>query len=202
MESGDIPQVTEIDREAFPTELHVPSYTQRLGSRLAHYLVAYMDEDSPEQTAEASTSETKKNLISRFRNLFAAEPAAETHQYIVGFAGFWLMLGEAHIVDIAVRKAYRGSGIGELLLISTIDLAVELGADVVTLEVRASNSPAQALYRKYGFAEKKKRRGYYTDNREDALIMTTDKISSESYQALFQRLKRAHSQRWGQALTP
>ena len=90
-------------------------------------------------------------------------------------------------------------GIGELLLISAIELALSRNAHMLTLEVRKSNMPAQALYKKYGFEEVGVRRGYYTDNREDAIIMTTDRLTSAPFQALFQRLKGKHDKRWGEA---
>ena len=110
---------------------------------------------------------------------------------IIGFAGIWLMVDEAHLVTIAVAPGQRGKGLGELLLVTMIDLACILGATVMTLEVRVSNHVAQSLYRKYGFKNEGVRRRYYSDNGEDALIMTTDNLTSASYQAHYQELKRA-----------
>ena len=107
------------------------------------------------------------------------------------------MAGEAHITNIAVREQYRRQGIGELLLISLIDLAIELDAHLVTLEVRASNTTAQSLYSKYGFIQVGLRRGYYTDNREDGVLMSLENITSAPIQANLQQLKQAHAQTWG-----
>jgi ribosomal-protein-alanine N-acetyltransferase len=121
-------------------------------------------------------------------------------QYIVGFAGFWIIAGEAHITNIAVRELYRRQGIGELLLISIIDLAIELNAQLITLEVRASNTAAQSLYYKYGFIQVGLRRGYYADNKEDGTLMSVENITSASFQAHLQQLKQAHSRKWGIAL--
>ena len=70
---------------------------------------------------------------------------------------------------------------------------------VVTLEVRVSNYVAQNLYKKYRFTERGVRRGYYSDNREDALIMTTEPIRSDSYREDLKRLIASHEQRWGQS---
>jgi ribosomal-protein-alanine N-acetyltransferase len=120
----------------------------------------------------------------------------------VGFAGFWLVLDEAHLADIAVRTAYRRMGLGELLVISIIELAMKLNANVVTLEVRASNLAAQSLYQKYGFTETGMRRGYYIEDGEDALIMATESITSAPYKASFQRLKQAYAERWGEDRVP
>lgn len=110
---------------------------------------------------------------------------------VVGYGGFWLMTDEAHISTIAAHPDWRQRGIGELLLIAMIEAAVELGARVVTLEVRVSNKIAQALYTKYGFTIAGERRNYYSDNGEDAWIMTTAPITAADYQRRFQELKAA-----------
>jgi ribosomal-protein-alanine N-acetyltransferase len=199
MRSEDIPQVTDIDREAFPMEYPPPSYKQRLESRLAHYIVAR--EEREQETQAAYTDAPNHNrALSGFRawveGLVHSEATPIEEQCTVGFSGFWLMLDEAHLVDIAVRKTHRGVGIGELLLASTIDLAARLNAHVVTLEVRTSNLVAQSLYQKYGFVEVGKRHRYYSDNGEDAILMTTEPIASASYQAFFQQLKQSYIGKW------
>jgi ribosomal-protein-alanine N-acetyltransferase len=122
------------------------------------------------------------------------------NQLIVGFIGLWFMASEIHIINLAVHPDYRHKGIGELLLIHAIELSVELKAILITLEVRASNLAAQALYSNYGFSERGVRRAYYLDNREDAAIMTLDDMASPAYQEVFERLKRAYAETWG--LTP
>jgi len=129
--------------------------------------------------------------------LFANGLPPPRKEYVFGFSGFWVMVDEAHITNIAVREICRRQGIGELLLISVIDMAVELNARIVTLEVRASNIAAQSLYHRYGFAQVGLRRGYYTDNREDAVIMSTENIALASFQAHLNQLKQAHSRKWG-----
>ncbi len=116
---------------------------------------------------------------------------------VIGMAGCWLMAGEEHITTVAVRSTYQRQGVGEGLFISLIDLAFQLKAQVVTLEVRVSNDLARSLYQKYGFNTAGIRRHYYTDNGEDAYIMTTDTITSPSFQSLFNGLKQAYRKRWG-----
>ncbi len=116
-------------------------------------------------------------------------------EMILGYVGLWLIVGEIHITTIAVREEYRGRGIGELLLISVIEFALEHEAQVITLEVRESNLAAQALYKKYGFVEVGRRRHYYLDTGEDALLMSLENISSTSFRNNFQRLKKAHAER-------
>ena len=110
----------------------------------------------------------------------------------MGFAGLWMLADEAHITNIAVREKHRRQGIGETLLIAIVELAIELGAHLITLEVRASNSEVQKLYAKYGFVRVGLRRGYYTDNREDAVLMSIEDV--ESARVRLESLKRAHFQ--------
>ncbi len=105
------------------------------------------------------------------------------------------MVDEAHITTIAVHPDFRGKGLGELELATLIQTAYKINAQRVTLEVRISNYIAQSLYRKYGFREEGKRPRYYSDNQEDALIMSTEEISSPSYKDRFQHLTSALYQR-------
>ncbi len=116
---------------------------------------------------------------------------------ILGYVSVWTMGSDAHIVGIAVREKHRGWGIGELLLIGAVEAGLRQGLEAVTLEVRVSNSVAQALYVKYGFREVGLRKRYYRDNNEDALIMTTDPIASVAFQEAFRRLVADHEARWG-----
>jgi ribosomal-protein-alanine N-acetyltransferase len=200
MRLEDVLQANEIDRECFPTQWPPPSYKRELlFNRLAHYLVAYEEGPNPaiEQTEQMGSRHG--GLLGRVRRFFYAEEASLSNQRIVGLVGLWIMAGEAHLTTIGVRQAYRRQGIGELLLISAIELALMQNARVVTLEVRASNSAAQALYEKYGFTKTGVKRGYYTDDREDAVIMSTDTLTSASFQSQFQGLKRAHAERCGPA---
>ncbi len=188
MGNGDIPQVNEIDREAFPDLWPPPNYRRELENRIAHYLVAC---DNTLEEGERSSG-----FLSWLRRLFRPE-VSSTREYIFGFAGFWIMAGEVHITNIAVRQKHRRQGIGELLLISLINLATKLEANLITLEVRASNTAAQGLYAKYGFDRVGVRRGYYTDNREDGVLMTLEGITSAPVRADLQRLKEAHLKRRG-----
>lgn len=203
MQDRDIPQVIEIDREAFPTQWPHPTYAslkQELRNRLARYIVVAKPREL--ETIEQNTD--KKSfwewLIHLFDHdrFFGEEVLPPPKEYIVGVAGFWVMVDEAHITTIAIRNAYRRQGIGERLLITIIETAVDLNANVVTLEVRASNKQAQALYDKYGFQRVGMRRAYYTDNGEDAVLMTTDSFTSTAFQSHFQQLKQAHQHRWGE----
>lgn len=108
---------------------------------------------------------------------------------IVGYAGFWLILEEAHVTTVAVHPDHQGQGLGEQLLIALIDAALERGARWMTLEVRVSNIGAQALYKKYGFESLGRRRGYYQNDGEDALVMWTEHMGSPEYQERLAQLR-------------
>jgi len=88
---------------------------------------------------------------------------------------------------------FRGQHIGERLLVGLIDAGVERGARWMTLEVRKSNLTAQALYRKYGFREIGTRKGYYSDNREDAIVMWTGNLRERDFQARLADLRKDFS---------
>ena len=103
------------------------------------------------------------------------------------------MLHEAHITAIATRENYRRRGIGEALLISAIETSISSGTQMITLEVRVSNTIAQALYLKYGFHIVGKRIRYYSDNNEDALLLSLETINSTSFQSQFRILKEDYN---------
>jgi ribosomal-protein-alanine N-acetyltransferase len=197
MGKGDIPQVDEIDHEAFPALWPPPNYRRELENRLAHYLVACDDTLEAPKMKVTTPAKGSPGPVSWLRRLFEREVPPTTREYISGFAGFWIIAGEVHITNIAIRESRRRQGIGELLLISLINLATKLDAHLITLEVRASNTAAQVLYAKYGFARVGVRRAYYTDNREDGVLMSLEDITSVPVQANLQRLKQAHFKRWG-----
>lgn len=116
---------------------------------------------------------------------------AKEGDHIVGYAGLWLSLDEAHITTFAVLPDYRRRKIGERMLLSLFDRAEKLGAEWLTLEVRASNLPAQRLYEKYGFRPAGIRRRYYSDNNEDAIIMWTDRLRDRGVRDRIAKLRQS-----------
>jgi ribosomal-protein-alanine N-acetyltransferase len=110
-------------------------------------------------------------------NRLASYLVARAGDEVVGFAGIWLMVDEAHITTFAIHPEWRRRGIGERLLVAVLDVALARGAREATLEVRLSNVAARRLYEKYGFRPVGLRPRYYTDNGEDALIMTTEPLT-------------------------
>jgi [ribosomal protein S18]-alanine N-acetyltransferase len=113
---------------------------------------------------------------------------------IVAFAGIWMMAGDAHITTFGVHPGWRRQGIGRQLMLDVVELAESLGAVRMSLEVRESNEPAQSLYRAFGFRISGRRPRYYSDDGEDALIMTTPKLAGRVMRTILQR-ERAHAAR-------
>jgi ribosomal-protein-alanine N-acetyltransferase len=108
---------------------------------------------------------------------------------IVAYGGMWLMVDEAHITTFAVHPGWRRQRIGERLLLAFLDLAVVRQAHEATLEVRLSNLPARRLYEKYGFRPVGLRPRYYSDDNEDALIMTTEPLGDPKMRERLARLR-------------
>lgn len=105
------------------------------------------------------------------KNQFARYTVLEIDGIVAGYCGMWMIIDEAHITNIAIHSDFRGFGLGEGLLRYVMSMASLLGAIKMTLEVRVSNFIAQKLYKKLGFEGTGVRPQYYTDNKEDALIM-------------------------------
>ena len=132
--------------------------------------------------ATAFERELTQNAMARYLVLGDADGR------VLGFAGLWLMVDEAHVVTVAVVPEERRKGLGRVLVHGLIELAIEHGMSAATLEVRISNDAARALYREYGFYEVGTRKRYYSDNGEDAVIMTTEELASPAYQRRLERL--------------
>ncbi len=122
-----------------------------------------------------------------FKNTHAYLDVVQYKQTIVGYSGMWHFWDEVHLGTIVSHPSMRGKGIGELLLRNVITRTMALGVNNISLEVRPSNQPARKLYEKYGFEEVGRRKKYYRDH-EDAIIMTTPAINSETYQKIFHAL--------------
>lgn len=116
------------------------------------------------------------------RNHFARYIVVEVDQLVVGYAGMWLIIDEAHITNIAIDPAFQGRKLGETLMRQMMTVAVWNGAVRMTLEVRVSNKKAQNLYEKLGFKSYGIRKRYYTDNGEDAMIMWAELDTSQNKQ--------------------
>ena len=120
---------------------------------------------------ELETNKLARNLVVRAGSV------------TVAYGGIWLMVDEAHVTTFAVLPDWRRRGVGARLMLALIELSQQVGAHVLTLEVRLSNVPARTLYQRFGFRPVGVRPRYYSDNGEDALIMTTDPIASPGMEA-------------------
>ena len=202
MRKQDIAQVTEIDHDAFPTEWPPTNFPRELENKLAYYIIAYENKDTNQQSApKPAGKEIQPGFLNRVRRIFSrGQPPVEDPPEeisILGYAGMWIMADEAHVTSIASHKEHRHQGIGETLLISLIELAMTKHARIVTLEARVSNQVAQNLYYKFGFDKLGVRKAYYLDNKEDAVIMSTEYIGSPSFKEKFTQVKRAYQQKCG-----
>jgi len=107
---------------------------------------------------------------------------------ILGYAGIWRVAREAHVTTIGVRAGHQHKGLGTVLFAALVQRAYEMGARWITLEVRATNLHAMRLYERFGFKAIGRRRGYYTDNGEDAVIMWSDSIHAPAFKQRFAQI--------------
>jgi [ribosomal protein S18]-alanine N-acetyltransferase len=159
MRINDIPQVLAIDRLSSPLPWSAKTYEFEVTNQNTSHLVVL---EQPEDNAPAP-----RGLRGMIQRLLGAQVPG----IIVGYGGCWIIAGEAHISIIAVHPNFRRRGLGEVLLASMLQRAVAEESDYSVLEVRESNVTAQALYEKYEYTVVGRRKGYYRDNSEDALLM-------------------------------
>jgi ribosomal-protein-alanine N-acetyltransferase len=162
MREDDIPVIQAIEREIFSTPWPRNAYHRELASRQSAHYIVLRRNDG------------------------------EREPEIAGYGGMWRMYDEAHVTTIGVRHDVQRQGYGRILFAALVQAAYDLGAKWITLEVRTSNDHAQRLYEAFGFKVIGRRRGYYTDNGEDAIVMWSDSIYSprfrRAYEANLQRI--------------
>jgi ribosomal-protein-alanine N-acetyltransferase len=173
MREGDIATVQEIEREIFATPWPRNAYYRELASRSsAHYVIL-----------------RQEGVVERpegFRG-------SELDPSIIGYGGMWRMYDEAHVTTIGVRRDLQHRGYGRALFAGLVQAAYDMGAKWVTLEVRTTNENAMRMYEAFGFKVIGRRKGYYTDNGEDAIVMWSDSIHSprfrRAYEANLERIE-------------
>ncbi len=192
MSEADIEPVLAVDGVCFTIPCSASTYRRELrDTTMYRYVVARASQSYPpprEDDPMRKKHRPSRRLQSLFNRFFQAPPS-DGSGLVVGYGGLSVVLDEGHIMSVAVEPRYRRQGVGELLLNGLIDLAFDLYVSVLTLEVRCSNVAAQALYQKYGFLVVGERPRYYTDNSEDALIMTTPSIHTVEYQTHLKQLR-------------
>ncbi len=166
MTPAHIPTVAAIEKDTFGAPWPESAFVQEVSHNpySTYLILQYLP----------PTKRKNLNLTSPFRK-------GRVDPSIIGYGGFWQMVDEAHICTLAMRQDWRSRGLGELLLLALIRQAMELDIERLSLEVRLSNTIAQSLYRKYGFEVVGDRPRYYSDNQEDALIMTTSDVRTPNY---------------------
>ncbi len=117
-----------------------------------------------------------RSLMGELKNNVAHYIVMEKDGEIIGYCGMWVLFEEAHITNIAVHPSFRGAGYGKQLLHASMRVAASFGAEMMTLEVRETNAVAQNMYGEMDFLEQGRRKRYYTDTGEDALLLWNCKI--------------------------
>jgi ribosomal-protein-alanine N-acetyltransferase len=177
MALDDLPQVMAIDAASFPRPWPEPSWR--------HEIIA--NANARCYVARVAPAAANLGLWRHLRaRLFGMSEGADS--VVAGMVCMWVIIDEAHIATIAAHPKYRGRKVGEHLLRHCLRHAIDNKCITVMLEVRVSNTVAQNLYRKFGFAVTGERKKYYSDNLEDALIMTIENLQSPDYQLRLQSL--------------
>ena len=168
MEPGDVSAIVTIERRSFPSPWPASAFSRELQRKHSSYYVLVKPEvDEPPSP--------KQNFLQWLRHKFTSV----VKNHIIGYVGFRLEEGKAHITTIAIHPEWRGKKLGELLLLTAIEKAIKKKAHTVTLEMRPSNRIAHRLYCKYGFQTRETRRNYYQDG-ENALAMAVE-INANGY---------------------
>ncbi len=133
---------------------------------------------------------SRKLWIKEISRTHRAYHVAIENKKVIGFGGGLLAGDDFHITTIAVRASNLSKGVATRIMIKLLDEALKLGATNLTLEVRAGNHPAQALYRRFGMAPVGIRPSYYQPDHEDALIMWANDIHEQPYLELLDSIKQ------------
>jgi [ribosomal protein S18]-alanine N-acetyltransferase len=198
MQMADVPEVSMVERECFTSPWPASAYRRELRNPQANrYVVARWVHPSARRRPSPAwppPGTALRDWLSRVApGAFPPIDPKISPYPIAGFAGLWLMVEEAHVTTIGVAPAHRGRHVGELLFLTMLDIAMEVGAAWLTLEVRVSNTVAQNLYQKYGLHVSGRRRQYYSDNGEDAYLMESEPLRSPEVREGLRRLRaQAH----------
>ena len=181
--------VVEIDRKSFGGLWTIEGYRRELGSPNSDLLGLWVSEtgagepgscDSQLESIEPANIFNSKPLS--FENSTPATPNSKLPPRLIGLGCLWAILEEAHITILAIDPRFQGQGLGQALLWALLTSANRRQLERATLEVRASNLVALSLYNKFGFQEAGRRKRYYADTGEDAVIMWRNDLEKREFQ--------------------
>ena len=217
MTQDDVPEVSRVERRCFANPWPASAYRRELQNPAQNYYVVVRetrrntphsggddDEDigSKPDSGISPVKPVPRRALLPISLGRKQDSNGAVRVPIIGFAGMWLAFDEAHVTTIGVDPIHRGQGLGELLLLCMFDEATARGANWLTLEVRVSNTAAQALYRKYGFTTHGTRKRYYSDNNEDALIMWSPALNDREFGARLESQRSMLKQRLAGRVEP
>jgi ribosomal-protein-alanine N-acetyltransferase len=179
--------VVELDQLCFGQLWTLDGYKRELDSPNSDLLVI---EEISSKELEVIGQSTQYGRENSAPTALSQEGDSPLERSLVGIGCLWAILEEAHITILGVHPSYRGQGLGQALLYALLKKARKRRLEWATLEVRASNRPAQSLYEKFGFQEVGRRRRYYKDTGEDALILWRSGLQTPEFQ---QTLSEWHS---------
>ena len=196
MVPDDIEQANAIEKDAFPALFPPTSFSKELKRDRATILVAVVNENVTGWQELIPPHHDNISNLNLYRNGYTGYGKGQ--KFVTGLLMFWEMAGEAHIISVGVRRNFRRRGIGELLMLNCFSKCVRSTYSAISLEVRSSNKAAQKLYLKHGFLVEGIRKAYYSDNREDALIMNARNILSPSHLQIMTDRKKTYTELHGQ----
>jgi len=191
-DKSDSNQITEIEELIFSDDGNSVSFINEIKYENKYYILL-----AREITEKNNLIVSLLKKLLMLRNIFSSKfVSSNNSDFISGFIGVWFYEYESYISTFGVREFERGKGLGELLLIQAIYDVILKGGKSISLEVRKSNFQAIDLYEKYGFHKVGMRKFYYSNNNEDAVIMTAKDINSEGYKNKILYLINLHSEKW------
>ncbi|MFE1745323.1 ribosomal protein S18-alanine N-acetyltransferase [Coleofasciculus sp. H7-2] len=185
--------VVELDQLCFGQLWTLDGYKRELESPNSDLLVIE-EVSGKERVISQSTQYGRENFAP---TALSTEGDSPLERSLVGIGCLWAILEEAHITILGVHPNYRGQGLGQALLYALLKKAWKRRLEWATLEVRASNRPAQSLYEKFGFQEVGRRRRYYKDTGEDALILWRSGLQTPEFQQTLSDWHSTISDRFG-----
>jgi ribosomal-protein-alanine N-acetyltransferase len=181
MSINDTEQFQAIEKDAFPDLFPETNFKNELNRSIASLITIGIDTENNKKK-EILNDNYLSNKIPLYRQGYTGWHGKK--DFLVGIAESWNMVGETHIISIGVRRYFQNKGAGETLLLNILSNSEN---PIVTLEVRKSNQPAINLYKKYKFQIVGTRKKYYSDNGEDALIMTIESATSMKYKGFIEQ---------------